>query len=139
MYKGIAVNTLKEKLSILSEMIAFARVDNTLKQSEYDFLFNVAQSLEVSKREFDGLFQREVEHVIPKSQAERLVQFNRLILLMNIDDENNLKEIERLHDIGLRMGLPPSAIEQVLSIMHEYPNKIVPPEIIINIFKAHYN
>ncbi|MDC6405127.1 MULTISPECIES: TerB family tellurite resistance protein [Maribacter] len=139
MYKGIAVNTLKEKLSILSEMIAFARVDNTLKQSEYDFLFNVAQSLEVSKREFDGLFQREVEHIIPKSQAERLVQFNRLILLMNIDDENNLKEIERLHDIGLRMGLPPSAIEQVLSIMHEYPNKIVPPEIIINIFKAHYN
>ncbi|WP_240042678.1 TerB family tellurite resistance protein [Maribacter aurantiacus] len=139
MYKGIAVNTLKEKLSILSEMIAFARVDNTLKQSEYDFLFNVAQSLEVSKKEFDGLFQREVEHIIPKSQAERLVQFNRLILLMNIDDENNLKEIERLHDIGLRMGLPPSAIEQVLSIMHEYPNKIVPPEIIINIFKAHYN
>ncbi|KAA2219966.1 TerB family tellurite resistance protein [Maribacter flavus] len=133
------MNTLKEKLSILSEMIAFARVDNTLKQSEYDFLFNVAQSLEVSKREFDGLFQREVEHIIPKSQAERLVQFNRLILLMNIDDENNLKEIERLHDIGLRMGLPPSAIEQVLSIMHEYPNKIVPPEIIINIFKAHYN
>lgn len=139
MYKGIAVNTLKEKLSILSEMIAFARVDNSLKQSEYDFLFNVAQSLEVSKRQFDGLFQREVEHVIPKSQAERLVQFNRLILLMNIDEENNLKEIERLHDIGLRMGLPPSAIEQVLSIMHEYPNKIVPPEIIINIFKAHYN
>ncbi|RRQ49080.1 TerB family tellurite resistance protein [Maribacter algicola] len=133
------MNTLKEKLSILSEMIAFARIDNTLKQSEYDFLFNVAQSLDISKKEFDALFQMEVEHIIPKSQADRLVQFNRLILLMNIDNENNLKEIERLHDIGLRMGLPPSAIEQVLSIMHEYPNKIVPPEIIINIFKAHYN
>ena len=133
------MNTLREKLSILSEMIAFARVDNTLKQSEYDFLFNVAQSLDISKKEFDALFKMKVEHVIPKSQADRLVQFNRLILLMNIDDENNLKEIERLHDIGLRMGLPPSAIEQVLSIMHEYPNKIVPPEIIINIFKAYYN
>ena len=134
-----SMNTFKEKLSILSEMIAFARVDDTLKQSEYDFLFNVAQSLDISKKEFDDLFQKEVEHVIPKSQADRLVQFNRLILLMNIDDNNNLKEIERLHDIGLRMGLPPSAIEQVLSIMHKYPNKIVPPEVIINIFKAHYN
>ncbi|WP_308423207.1 TerB family tellurite resistance protein [Maribacter cobaltidurans] len=134
-----SMNTFKEKLSILSEMIAFARVDDTLKQSEYDFLFNVAQSLDISKKEFDALFQKEVEHVIPKSQADRLVQFNRLILLMNIDDNNNLKEIERLHDIGLRMGLPPSAIEQVLSIMHKYPNKIVPPEVIINIFKAHYN
>lgn len=134
-----SMNTFKEKLSILSEMIAFARIDDTLKQSEYDFLFNVAQSLDISKKEFDALFQKEVEHVIPKSQADRLVQFNRLILLMNIDDNNNLKEIERLHDIGLRMGLPPSAIEQVLSIMHKYPNKIVPPEVIINIFKAHYN
>ncbi|UWX55859.1 TerB family tellurite resistance protein [Maribacter litopenaei] len=122
------MNTLKEKLSILSEMIAFARIDNTLKQSEYDFLFNVAQSLEISKKEFDALFQKEVEHVIPRSQADRLIQFNRLILLMNIDNNNNLKEIERLHDIGLRMGLPPSAIEQVLSIMHKYPNKIVPPK-----------
>ena len=134
-----SMNTFKEKLSILSEMIAFARVDDTLKQSEYDFLFNVAQSLDISKKEFDALFQKEVEHVIPKSQADRLVQFNRLILLMNIDDNNNLKEIERLHDIGLRMGLSPSAIEQVLSIMHKYPDNIVPPEVIINIFKAHYN
>lgn len=133
------MNTFKEKLSILSEMIAFARVDNTLKQSEYDFLFNVAQSLEISKKEFDALFQKEADHIIPKSQADRLVQFNRLILLMNIDNNNNLKEIERLHDIGLRMGLPPSAIEQVLSIMHKYPDNIVPPEVIINIFKAHYN
>lgn len=133
------MNTLKEKLSILSEMIAFARVDQTLKQSEYDFLFNVAQHLEVSKKQFDELFKKEVEHVIPKSQAERLIQFNRLILLMNVDSDNNLTEIRRLHDIGLGMGLPPSAIEQVLSIMHKYPNKVVPPEVIIKIFTAHYN
>jgi hypothetical protein len=37
------------------------------------------------------------------------------------------------------MGLPPSAIQQVLSIMHKYPNRVVPPEVIISIFKAHYN
>jgi len=133
------MNTEKEKLSILSEMISFARVDNTLKQSEYDFLFNVSQQLGVSKIKFDSLFKNEAEHVIPKSQAERLVMFNRLILLMNVDDSRELKEIRRLHDIGLAMGLPPSAIQQVLSIMHKYPNRVVPPEVIIAIFKAHYN
>lgn len=133
------MNSEKEKLSILSEMIAFARVDNTIKQSEYDFLFNVAQQLGVSKTVFDSLFKNEAEHVIPKSQAERLVQFHRLILLMNVDNQQDLIEIKRLHNIGLSMGLPPSAIEQVLSIMHKYPNKIVPPEVLINIFKAYYN
>lgn len=133
------MSTRKEKLSILSEMIAFARVDNTLKRSEYDFLFNVAQQLEISKKEFDSLFSKKVEHVIPKSQADRLVQFNRLILLMNVDNSNDLTEIKRLHDIGLGMGLPPSAIEQVLAIMHKYPNRIVPPDVLINIFKAYDN
>ena len=48
-------------------------------------------------------------------------------------------EIKRLHDIGLGMGLPPGAIQQVLSVMHQYPDKIVPPEVLINIFKAYYN
>jgi hypothetical protein len=133
------MNTEKEKLSILSEMISFAKVDNTLKQAEYDFLFNVAQQLGDSKAKFDNLFKNKAEHVIPKTQAERLVQFNRLILLMNVDDSQELNEIRRLHDIGLAMGLPPSAIQQVLSIMHNYPNRVVPPEIIISIFRAHYN
>lgn len=133
------MNSEKEKLSILSEMIAFARVDNTVKQSEYDFLFNVAQQLGISKTVFDSLFKNEAEHVIPKTQAERIVQFHRLVLLMNVDNKQDLIEIKRLHDMGLSMGLPPSAIEQVLSIMHKYPNKIVPPEVLINIFKVHYN
>ena len=42
--------TEKEKLSILSEMIAFAKVNNEIKRSEYDFLFSVAQQLEVGKK-----------------------------------------------------------------------------------------
>lgn len=133
------MNSQKEKLSILSEMISFAKVDNTVKQTEYDFLFNVAKQLGIRKSVFDSLFKTEAEHVIPKTQAERIVQFHRLVLLMNVDNKQDLIEIKRLHDMGLSMGLPPSAIEQVLSIMHKYPDKIVPPEVLINIFKVHYN
>ncbi|MGC1515419.1 MAG: TerB family tellurite resistance protein [Maribacter sp.] len=131
--------TTKEKLSILSEMIAFAKVNDKVKEVEYDFLFSVAQHLNVSKKEFDGLFTEPVKHIIPKSQAERIVQFHRLVLLMNIDNKQDLIEIKRLHDMGLAMGLPPGAIQQVLSVMHQYPNKIIPPEVLMNIFKAYYN
>lgn len=133
------MSSYKEKLSILSEMISFAKVNNSVKRAEYDFLFNVAQQLEISKKTFDELFEIEVEHIIPKSQAERIVQFHRLVLLMNVDNQQDLIEIKRLHDMGLAMGLPPGAIQQVLSIMHKYPDKIVPPKILIDIFKAYYN
>jgi len=129
----------EEKLSILSEMISFARADKVIKQSEYDFLLGVATQLGIDRKTFNGLFDSEPEHIIPNTQADRIVQFHRLVLLMNVDQEQNSVEISRLHNIGLGMGLPPSAIEQVLSIMHQYPNKVVPPDVLINIFKAHYN
>jgi len=133
------MSTYKEKLSILSEMIAFARVDNLVKDPEYDFLLSVSKQLGVERKAFDGLFEEESEHLIPKTDAERILQFHRLVLLMNVDQVQDEVEIRRLHDMGLGMGLPPSAIDQVLSIMHNYPNNVVPPEVLIAIFKAHYN
>lgn len=133
------MSSLKEKLSILSEMIAFAKVDKKVKEPEYNFLLGVASQLGVDRNTFDSLFEKRTEHVMPKSQVERILQFHRLVLLMNVDQEQHQVEVGRLHNIGLGMGLPPSAIEQVLSIMHQYPNKVVPPKILIDIFKAHYN
>lgn len=133
------MSTFEEKLSILSEMIAFARVDNSVKTEEYNFLLNVANQLGIDRQTFDSLFNKTALPVFLKSEAERILQFHRLVLLMNIDHSDTSVEVALLHNIGLGMGLPPSAIEQVLTIMHKYPDKIIPPEILINIFKIHYN
>lgn len=133
------MNTYKDKLNVLSELIDFARVDYKIKESEYDFLLSVANLLEVKKSSLDDLLKQESASKTPTTELEKIVQFNRLLLLMNIDDEQHKKEIERLHNIGLWMGLRPSAIRQVLEIMHKYPKKIVPPQVLINIFKAHQN
>lgn len=133
------MSTYEEKLSILSEMISFARADTAIKDSEYFFLLGVSEQLGVHREDFDSLFESQVEKIMPKTQADRILQFHRLVLLMNVDKDRHPEEIRRLHDIGLGMGLRPSAIEQVLTIMHRYPDKIVPPDVLINIFKAHYN
>ncbi|MFK7813971.1 MAG: TerB family tellurite resistance protein [Maribacter sp.] len=133
------MSTYREKLSILSEMIAFAKVDNQVKDLEYDFLLSVSKHLRVEREAFDSLFEEQSEHLIPKTQAERILQFHRLVLLMNVDQIQKEAEVRRLHDVGLGMGLPPSAIDQVLAVMHKYPNNVVPPEVLIDIFKVHYN
>ncbi|NNC35767.1 MAG: TerB family tellurite resistance protein [Croceitalea sp.] len=132
-------SSYNEKLSILSEMIAFARTDKVIKESEYLFLVGVAAHLGVDKDAFDELLHKKVVKKRLKSQADRIVQFHRLILLMNIDQHQQDEEIENLYNIGLNMGLPPSAIGQVLEVMHLYPNMVVPPDVLIKIFKAHYN
>ncbi|NAY90367.1 TerB family tellurite resistance protein [Muricauda sp. JGD-17] len=133
------MKSYQEKLSILSEMIAFARVDYSMKKSEFRFLLTVANNLGVNKDAVKSLLRKKSPEVVLKSQADRIVQFHRLLLLMNIDQEQHSKEIQRLYNVGLKMGLPPAAIGQVLEIMHNYPDKVVPADVLINIFKAHYN
>ncbi len=133
------MNTYQDKLSVLSQLIDFARVDYKIKVSEYDFLLSVAHLLDVKKSSLDTLLKEKTPIKKATTQLEKIVQFHRLLLLMNVDKEQHKKEIERLHNIGLWMGLRPSAIGQVLEVMHQYPNKVVPPQVLINIFKAHQN
>ena len=128
-----------EKLSLLSEMIAFARINNSLRSIEHKFLLGVAKQLEITKEDYDYLLDNPVTHINLKSHSERIVQFHRLILLMNLDKEIADKELVRLHNFGLRMGLGHEAINRVLDLMESFPDKIVPPDFLIDIFKTQYN
>lgn len=128
-----------EKLSLLSEMIAFAQKDANIKSIEYKFLLGVAKQLEISQEDFEYLFKHPVNYVHLKTHSERIVQFHRLVLLMNLDSEFSRKELIKLHNFGLRMGLSYESINRVLYLMESFPNKIVPPDFLIDIFKVQYN
>ncbi|RKE90866.1 TerB family tellurite resistance protein [Ichthyenterobacterium magnum] len=128
-----------EKLSLLSEMIAFAQIDENIKSIEYKFLSGVAKQLEISKEDFDYLIVNPVTYKHLKSHSERIVQFHRLVLLMNLDKDISRKELVKLHNFGLRMGLSHESINKVLDLMESFPNKIVPPDFLIEIFKVQYN
>jgi hypothetical protein len=128
-----------EKLSLLSEMIAFAQIDASIKSIEYKFLLGVAKQLEISQEDFNYLFEHPVTYVHLKSHSERIVQFHRLVLLMNLDQNISEKDLMKLHNFGLRMGLSHESINRVLDVMESFPNKIVPPDFLIEIFKVQYN
>ena len=128
-----------EKLSLLSEMIAFAKMDEAIKDIEYNFLLGVAQQLDISREDFDYLINNPVSYVHLNSHSERIVQFHRLVLLMNIDRERSKEEVIRLYNFGLRMGLNHESITKVLYLMESFPNNIVPPDVLIDVFKVQYN
>ena len=132
-----------EKLSLLSEMIAFAKYDKDIKGTEYNFLLGVAKQLEISNEDFKYLLENPISYTHLKSHSERIVQFHRLVLLMNIGNEcsesANLSGISKLYNFGLRMGLSHEAISKVLYLMENFPDKIVPPDLLIDIFKVQYN
>jgi len=128
-----------EKLSLLSEMIAFAKSDDSIKSVEYNFLLAVAQQLEVSREDFDHLINNPVNRMVLKSHSERIVQFHRMVLLMLVDQERTQQVLAKLYNYGLRMGLNHESITKVLYLMEGFPDMMVPAEVLIDIFKVQYN
>lgn len=128
-----------EKLGLLAQLIKMAQADQKIREIEFQFLLSLAAQMGVTKEDFKQLFEENIEFNPPRLEAERIVQFQRLILLMNVDLEIDDKEIEYIKDVGIRMGLHPSATNTVLEEMHNYKNKIIPPERLLEIFNIYHN
>ncbi len=129
----------EEKLSLLSEMIKFAQSDKKFKEQEYNFILAVASQLGIAKEEIDMLVKEGVSKKNLQPESQRILQFHRLVLLMNADQEASQVELHKIKDMGLQMGLRPEAIDTVLETMHKYPNKVIPPQELISIFTRFYN
>lgn len=133
------MNTHQEKLSLLTEMIAFSIVDGRLHEREYQFLYLVACELKINKDEFNDLFHRELPSNIIKSEIQRIQQFYRLALLMHIDGILHEKEEVAIKQMAINMGLNPAATKRVLELIKSSPNKIIDPRSLFDAFKEQHN
>lgn len=132
-------NEKNEKLSLLAQLVKLARADKEVKQAEYDFLSIIAMQLKITPEEFKTVFEKNIEFQPPKLEADRILQFQRLVLLMQVDQSIESEELHHIREMGIRMGLNPSATNKVLEIMKKHENGIVPPEELLAVFKIHHN
>jgi hypothetical protein len=133
------MSTYKEKLSLLSEMIAFAQIDGQVHEREYQFLCIVASQLNVEKNDFENLFINKAEKVIIKSEHQRILQFYRLALLMHADGILHENEQIAIREMGINMGLSPFAMRSVLAEMQKSPSGLIDPDILLALFRAQHN
>lgn len=130
----------EEKLSLLSDLIYMVRSDHDVNEREYRFIQAVARNMKVGDEDLNRLFSdKRPPYVAPETEPERILQFQRMLLLLNIDQRKHKKEKLALKDCTLKMGLNPIAVDQVLSVMNNYPDRVVPPKVMIDIFKVYYN
>ncbi|RMB56328.1 TerB family tellurite resistance protein [Dokdonia sinensis] len=129
----------KEKRCMLSELIALAQADHKIDDREYHFIVTVAESFGFDKNTVDALVENPEKTTPLKTEVDRISHFYRLILLMNVDDETHVIEIDAIRNFGLKMGIRPEAVEQILREMWHYENKMIPTEKLTSIFKRFYN
>ncbi|MFV5695689.1 excinuclease ABC subunit B [Flavobacterium sp. LB3P122] len=133
------MDTYEEKRSLLLEMIAFSTVDGKLHKREYDFLFIVANELNIVKGGFNDLFHQELPQLPIKSNFQRIQQFYRLALLMHSDGVIHKKETIAIQQIAIDMGLNPEATKRILKLMKEAPNVIIDAEVLLTVFQEEQN
>lgn len=131
--------TLEEKLGLLKQLILVANADGKIKEAEYQLLLGLAANLGVSPEEFQKVFETGVDITLPKTDADRILQFHRMILMLNVDADAAPAEIDMVRKMGIMLGLNPQAIEIVLEEMKTYPNNLIPPDRMVQIFTKYMN
>lgn len=133
------MSTYQEKLSLLSEMIAFAKIDGQIHEREYQFLSIVSSQLKIEKSVFESLFEKQAEKVVIKSEHQRILQFYRLALLMHADGVLHENEQIAIREMGVNMGLSPFAMKSVLIEMQKSHTGLIDPDILLALFRAQHN
>lgn len=131
--------TYQEKLSLLSDMIAFAKIDGDIHERELQFLGIIASQLNVEQNDFEKLFDQGAQHLIIKDEHQRILHFYRLALLMHADGILHEKEQVAIREIGINMGLSPFAMRSVLQEMRQSPSGLIDPDLLLALFRAQHN
>lgn len=129
----------EEKISLISEMIAFALIDGQLHDREYDFLLMISEELGVDKATFMALFEKQKDHKVIKDEFHRILHFYRLALLMHCDGVLHERERIAINEIGINMGLNPGAMKRILCLMEKSPNQMLDAQTVIGAFQEQYN
>lgn len=130
---------MDEKLSLLADLVKLANADNDFKEEEQQFIYAIAMQMGVSPQDYTRIFNENITYSPPQLEVDRILQFQRLILVMSVDGNASPKEKQLVKQLGLKMGLNQMAVNTVLNEMHNYKNNMIPPNRLIEIFKQYHN
>ncbi len=125
--------------SLLSDLITLAQADGIIDSAEHDFIHRIGSRMGLDFDAIEDLFENPQPSVPLFSEMERITHFHKLLLVMNVDRETHEKEVVALRNFGLKMGIRPGAIDQILLKMDQFEDKIIPAQELIAIFQSYYN
>lgn len=129
------MDTYEEKRNLLLDLIAFASVDGQLNKKGYDFLFLIANELNLEKGCFIDLLNQELPKSSDTSELNRIQLFYRLCLLFQNEGILHKQETNMIFQIAISMGLNTDATKHILKKMKNAPNSIIPTDVLLRIYQ----
>lgn len=130
---------MDNKKGLLTQLIRLANADEEVREGEYAFLKVISETLGFNQKELDELFEENIDYDPPKMEVERIIQFQRLVLMANVDGEVDESELALMRELGFRMGIRRGAVDAVFAEMKKHDKGLIPTETLLDIFKVYYN
>lgn len=116
-----------EKKCYVATLIKMANSDDNFKVSENMWLNFVSISMGLTLTELDEIHENleKFSFMKPNDDKERFFMFFRLIQLMKVDLSIDEKELAMCRDLGLRLSILPSKVEEALKFAKEHERKLI--------------
>ena len=125
----------------LLDLYKIALADGIIKQNEYHFILDIAVKIGLTKDEALDIINGEINFKLQKPQSynDRMQHLFQMLFLMKIDGEINPKEIELILNIALHLGLNLIMTKELVKVISNYKQNLVPQNEMIRIVKMHLN
>lgn len=127
----LAMDTYNQKLSHLYELIRLSDANSSRKDVESAFIQKVAEYLKVDLRDLANYSTRNHKIDLPDAEHKIIPLFHRLVLLIALEDDITHDQKSVCFDLGVKMGLHPQAVMEIIGIAEEegvwdlHPNRVV--------------
>lgn len=118
-----------------------ANADGRIDDREIDFLLEIAEKMGLGKGDFTEISDNpENFHLqVPKDETNRLTLFYQVLFLMKIDNEIVEQEIQLCHAIGMKLGINPLLIDDLVKLMITYIDEKIPQDEMLDKVKPYLN
>jgi len=116
-----------------------ANSDGIYSKAETIYIRRVAENLGVDIKELEDADIKNFDLELPKKEYLLYSLFHRLALIVLVDNEMNKSERHFCLDMGVRMGLHPQSVNEVLDLIVEKGAFNTSPEAIVAIFIKYSN
>lgn len=129
----------QRKLSHLSILFRAIRTDKEISDIELQYMLRIAHRLGLSSEDVDRVISEEIPFSPPIHESNRLVLFHQLLILIYVDGKVENIELDFVKELGLKLGLNPYAVNEVLDVLRNNAEEGIDPKKITNIFRSYNN
>ena len=131
------MDTHQQKISHLTALSHLASSDDNIEKVELVYIKTVAERLGLHIDDLENFDGEEPTLELPNREYKLYGMFHRLAIIIMIDNALNVRERQFCFNLGIKMGLHPNAVGEVIDHVVAKGSFNAQPSEIMSIFKKY--